>query len=112
MADEWVPSIEFVNMPDGSLRAQETVEAMLRDIINAHSAARDERVKTVLRELGWFAPEDIAAHDRKVAAKALREFMEEADASPAVTWGGSGGVKELAIRRHNRIERGELQSHP
>jgi hypothetical protein len=48
-----------------------------------------------------------AAFDRALAeaqARCLREFIEEADASPAVTWAGPGGVKELAIRRHNRID--------
>jgi len=48
------------------------------------------------------------ALDRKVATRTLREFIEEADASPAVTWGGHGGIKELAIRRHNRIDAARL----
>lgn len=49
---------------------------------------------------------DLEAHDAEVAARTMREFIAEADESPAVTWGGRGGIKELAIIRHNRIERG------
>ena len=99
MADEWVPSIEFVNMPDGSLRAQETMEAMVRDILNAHSAARDERVKTVLRELGWFAPEDIEAHDRTERAAASDKALDGfAVALHNVTVNGDAIPKEAFAR--------------
>lgn len=43
-----------------------------------------------------------------IRAQELREFIEEADASPAVTWGGHGGIKELVIRRHNRHDADRL----
>jgi len=53
-------------MDGNTLKITETTDAMLRDINRTIAAQGEERVKTVLRGLGWIAPEDLAEHDATV----------------------------------------------
>lgn len=92
-----------MTLPEEAMKAAKKRWLEMADDANLEKHGPDAATYT----LDDMLSQALTAAGPHIRAQELSEFIKEANTSSAVTWSGHGGVKELAIKRHNRLSEGE-----
>lgn len=76
---EYVPAFNFETLPDGTPRVTDnSIQDAVFDAMKRLADAKEAALKEAIKSLGWIAPEDIAAHDARIASEATERALREA----------------------------------
>lgn len=75
---EFVPPLTFERLDDGTIRVTDnTIQDAVRDVVKRLADAKETALKEAIKSLGWIVPEDIAAHDARIASDALKQAAQD-----------------------------------